>query len=276
MTESTTSKMDNLQQKHEEIGTCSCKDCHHSRMERIQKERKQLQVNRYILQNTNYGHIHYVHHVTMERTYELSIQPVTAIKVKTNVHELQPTTIDVNEVKLANTTTPWDSQEMHYDESTVEMGIVKPKSVGMTIQEIKPSRNMKLSELQIYDPEDVDIFYDASSHLDDQGQVSKDYEDKNVLPMDSDYYLGVKKKTQQRIGRQVSFNLLTSQVLGYNEPCQWKQRNSTHMGPVHCVNRKRKKKRTSQGLSRIELQHGKRKNLQPLLNLSRLLVHYII
>ena len=163
-----------------------------------------------------------------------------------------------------------------YDESTVEMGIVKPKSVGMTIQEIKPSRNMKLSELQIYDPEDVDIFYDALSHLDYQGQVSKDYEDKNVLPMDSEYYLGVKKRTQQRIGRQVSFNLLTSQVLGYNEPCQWKQRNSTHMGPVHCVNRKRKKKRTSQGLSRIELQHVKMKTLQPLLNLFRLLVHYII
>ena len=159
MTESTTSNMDNVQQKHEEIGTCFCKDCHHSRMERIQKERKQLQVNRLILQNTNYGHIHYVHHVTMERTYELSIQPVTAIKVKTNEHELQPTTIDVaksqdiednnvqvnmqtevkifkehmdtvnelitnreavdvakrqdiNEVKLVNTTTPWDSQEM--------------------------------------------------------------------------------------------------------------------------------------------------------------------
>ena len=159
MTESTTSKMDNLQQKHEEIGTCSCKDCHHSRMERIQKERKQLQVRRYILQNTNYGHIHYVHHATMERTYELSIQPVTAMTLKINVHEVQPTTIDnaksqdiednnvqvnmqtevkifkehmdtvnelitnreavdvakrqdINEVKLVNTTTPWDSQEM--------------------------------------------------------------------------------------------------------------------------------------------------------------------
>ena len=137
-------------------------------------------------------------------------------------------------------------------------------------------RIKKEEKLQIYNPEDVDIFYDAVSHLDFQGQVSKDYEDKNVLPMDSEYYLGVKKKTQQRIGRQVSFNLLTSQVLGYNEPCQWKQRNSTHMGPVHCVNRKRKKKRTSQGLSRIELQHVKMKNLQPLLNLFRLLVHYII
>ena len=109
-----------------------------------------------------------------------------------------------------------------------------------------------------------------------ESQTLGHFWDKNVLPMDSEYYLGVKKKTQQRIGRQVSFNLLTSQVLGYNEPCQWKQRNSTHMGPVHCVNRKRKKKRTSQGLSRIELQHGKMKNLQPLLNLSRLLVHYII
>ena len=151
--------MDNLQQKHEKIGICSCKDCHHSRMERIQKERKQLQVRRYILQNTNYGHIHYVHHVTMERTYELSIQPVTAMTIKINVHEVQPTTIDdaksqdiednnvqvnmqtevkifkehmdtanelitnreavdvakrqdINEVKLVNTTTPWDSQEM--------------------------------------------------------------------------------------------------------------------------------------------------------------------
>ena len=94
MTESTTSNMDNVQQKHEKFGTCFCKDCHHSRMERIQKERKQLQVNRYILQNTNYGHIHYVHHVTMERTYELSIQPVTVMTIKINVHEVQPTTID--------------------------------------------------------------------------------------------------------------------------------------------------------------------------------------
>ena len=85
-----------------------------------------------------------------------------------------------------------------------------------------------------------------------------------------------KKKTQQRIGRQVSFNLLTSQVLGYNEPCQWKQINSTHMGPVHCVNRKRKKKRTSQGLSRIELQHVKMKNLQHSFNLMRMLIKYII
>ena len=211
-----------------------------------------------------------------------------------------------------------------YDESTVEMGIVKPKSVGMTIQEIKPSRNMKLSELQIYDPEDVDeesepicnevmkplqqipldnncllldmqeptmnetiTYYDAVMepthyYLENMDQNNENYsdplshEDKNVLPMDSEYYLGVKKKTQQRIGRQVSFNLLTSQVLGYNEPCQWKQRNSTHMGPVHCVNRKRKKKRTSQGLSRIELQHVKMKNLQPSFNLMRMLIKYII
>ena len=109
MTESTTSKMDNLQQKHDEIGTCSCKDCHHSRMERIQKERKQLQLNRYILQNTNYGHIHYVHHVTMERTSELSIQPVTAMTLKINVHEVQPTTVDgakgqdINDVQIEET-----------------------------------------------------------------------------------------------------------------------------------------------------------------------------
>ena len=296
-------------------------------IEQIDVERKQVPVDILIFLATNYGESHYI---PIERASAFRIQPVTTIKVKTNEHELQPTTIDVaksqdiNEVKLANTTTPWDSQEMQYDESTVEMGIVKPKSVGMTIQEIKPSRNMKLSELQIYDPEDVDeesepicnevmkplqqipldnncllldmqeptmnetiTYYDAVMepthyYLENMDQNNENYsdplshEDKNVLPMDSEYYLGVKKKTQQRIGRQVSFNLLTSQVLGYNEPCQWKQRNSTHMGPVHCVNRKRKKKRTSQGLSRIELQHVKMNNLQTSFNLMRMLIKYII
>ena len=38
-------------------------------------------------------------------------------------------------------------------------------------------RIKKEEKLQIYNPEDVDIFYDALSHLDFQGQVSKDYED---------------------------------------------------------------------------------------------------
>ena len=255
MTESTTSNMDNVQQKHEEIGTCFCKDCHHSRMERIQKERKQLQVNRLILQNTNYGHIHYVHHVTMERTYELSIQPVTAIKVKTNEHELQPTTIDV-------------AKSQDIEDNNVQV-------------------NMQ-TEVKIFkDHMETITYYDAVRepthyYLENMDQNNENYsdplshEDKNVLPMDSEYYLGVKKKTQQRIGRQVSFNLLTSQVLGYNEPCQWKQINSTHMGPVHCVNRKRKKKRTSQGLSKIELQHVKMKNLQHSFNLMRMLIKYII
>ena len=127
MTESTTSNMDNVQHKHEEIGTCFCEDCHHSRMERIQKERKQLQANRYILQNTNYGHIQYVHHVTMERTYELSIQPVTAIKVQTNIHKLQLTTVydakgqDIDDVHIEETE-DFDNSEWSDTESVKSLG----------------------------------------------------------------------------------------------------------------------------------------------------------
>ena len=96
-------------------------------MEWIQKERKQLQVNRYILQNTNYGHIHYVHHVTMERTYELSIQPVTAIKVQTNIHELQLTTVDdakgqdINDVHIEETE-DFDNSEWLDTESVKSLG----------------------------------------------------------------------------------------------------------------------------------------------------------
>ena len=155
------------------------------------------------------------------------------------------------------------------------------------LEQIPLDKNCLLLDMQEPTMNETITYYEAVMepthyYLENMDQNNENYsdplshEDKNVLPMDSEYYLGVKKKTQQGIGRQVSFNLLTSQVLGYNEPCQWKQRNSTHMGPVHCVNRKRKKKRTSQGLSRIELQHVKMKNLQPLLNLFRLLVHYII
>ena len=156
-------------------------------------------------------------------------------------------------------------------------------------QEIVPVINENCLLLDMQEPtmNETITYYNAVRepthyYLENMDQNNENYsdplshEDKNVLPMDSEYYLGVKKKTQQRIGRQVSFNLRTSQVLKNNEPCQLKQRDSTHMGPVHCVNRKRKKKRTSQGLSRIELQHVKMKNLQPLLNLFRLLVHYII
>ena len=50
-----------------------------------------LQVVILIFLNTNYGESHYV---PVERTSELRIQPVTAIKVKMNVHELQLTTVD--------------------------------------------------------------------------------------------------------------------------------------------------------------------------------------
>ena len=155
------------------------------------------------------------------------------------------------------------------------------------LEQIPLDKNCLLLDMQEPTMNETITYYDAVMepthyYLENMDQNNENYsdplshEDKNVLPMDSEYYLGVKKKTQQRIGRQVSFNLLTSQVLGYNEPCQWKQRNSTHMGPVHCVNRKRKKKRTSQGLSRIELQHVKRKNLQPSFNLMRMLIKYII
>ena len=155
------------------------------------------------------------------------------------------------------------------------------------LEQIPLDKNCLLLDMQEPTMNETITYYDAVMepthyYLENMDQNNENYsdplshEDKNVLPMDSEYYLGVKKKTQQRIGRQVSFNLLTSQVLGYNEPCQWKQRNSTHMGPVHCVNRKRKKKRTSQGLSRIELQHVKMKNLQPSFNLMRMLIKYII
>ena len=129
--------MDNLQQKHEERGMCFCKVCHHKRMELIQKETKQLRVNRYILQNTSYGLINYLHHVTMERTAELRIQPATEIRVKMNVNEVQITTVDddkgqdINEVKLVDTTPPWDSQEM------------------LTISKQKPCKNgTKLSQMK--------------------------------------------------------------------------------------------------------------------------------
>ena len=132
-----TQELDVPEQKHEERGNCFCEVCHHKRMEWIQKERKQLQVNRYILQNTSYGHIHYLHHVTMERTSELRIQPATAIRVKMNVNEVQITTVDdakgqdINEVKLVDTTPPWDSQEM------------------LTISKQKPCKNgTKLSQMK--------------------------------------------------------------------------------------------------------------------------------
>ena len=87
----------------------------------------------------------------------------------------------------------------------------------MTIQEIKQSRNMKLSELQIYDPEDVDIFYDALSHLDYQGQVSKDYEDNfslqdstKVTAMEADHPVGTKRNQKQHCGHQASRKQKTS------------------------------------------------------------------
>ena len=231
----------------------------------------------------NYGESHYV---PIERAPALWIQPVTAIKVKTNEHELQPTTIDVaksqdiNEVKLANTTTPWVSQEMQYDESTVEMGIVKPKSVGMTIQEIKPSRNMKLSELQIYDPEDVDIFYDALSHLDYQGQVSKDYEDNfslqdstKVTAMEAAHPVGTKRNQKQHRGHQASRKQKTSLNLTAIELQQLRPYTKYKKQQIPS-----KKPQLYKRIKRADIDaiNVKIKNYKPLWNLLRLLVHYII
>ena len=141
------------------------------------------------------------------------------------------------------------------------------------VQQIPLDKNMKLDALHNYNQEDMD---ETSHNNEDYSDLWSPQDNKKVSPNNWDYYLGFKMKPQQRIGRHILFNLRTSQVLGNNEPCQLMQRDSTHMEPVHSVNRKRKKKRTSQGLSRIELQHVKMKNLQPLLNLFRLLVHYII
>ena len=61
-------------------------------LEQKHEERKRVRVDMLIFLATNYGESHYIQ---IERASALRIQPVTAIKVKTNVHELQPTTIDV-------------------------------------------------------------------------------------------------------------------------------------------------------------------------------------
>ena len=234
--------MDNLQQKHEEIGMCFCKVCHHKRMERILKETEQLRKNRLILQNKN---------IEMKKQIAQSIQFATIQELKDE-----------------------------YDESTVEMGIVKPKSVGMTIQEIKPSRNMKLSELQIYDPEDVDIFYDASSDLGYQGQVSKDYEDNfslqdstKVTAMEADHPVGTKRNQKQHRGHQASriqktsLNLATIELQQLRPYTKYKKQQIPSKKPQLYKRIKR---------ADIDAINVKIKNYKPLLNLLRLLVHYII
>ena len=167
-----------------------------------------------------------------------------------------------------------------YDESTVEMGIVKPKSVGMTIQEIKPSRNMKLSELQIYDPEDVDIFYDALSHLDYQGQVSKDHEDNfslqdstNVTAMEAAHPVGTKRNQKQHRGHQASRKQKTSLNLTAIELQQLRPYTKYKKQQIPS-----KKPQLYKRIKRADIDaiNVKIKNYKPLLNLLRLLVHYII
>ena len=167
-----------------------------------------------------------------------------------------------------------------YDESTVEMGIVKPKSVGMTIQEIKPSRNMKLSELQIYDPEDVDIFYDALPHLDNQGQVSKDYEDNfslqnstKVTAMEAAHPVGTKRNQKQHRGHQASRKRKTSLNLTAIELQQLRPYTKYKKQQIPS-----KKPQLYKRIKRADIDaiNVKIKNYKPLLNLLRLLVHYII
>ena len=205
-------------------------------LEQKHEERKRVQVDMLIFLATNYGESHYI---PIERASALRIQPVTAIKVKTNVHELQLTTVDV-----------------------------------------KPSRNMKLSELQIYDPEDMDIFYDALSHLDFQGQVSKDHEDNfslqdstNVTAMETAHPVGTKRNQKQHRGHQASLKQETSQNLAAIELQQ--------LRPYTKYKRKQipsKKPQLYKRIKRADIDaiNVKIKNYKPLLNLLRLLVHYII
>ena len=132
---------------------------------------------------------------------------------------------------------------------------------------------MKVDALHNYNQEDMD---ETSHNNEDYSDLWSPQDNKKVSPNNWDYYLGFKMKPQQRIGRHIVFNLRTSQVLGNNEPCQLMQRDSTHMEPVHSLNRKRKKKRTSRGILSIELEHVKMKNLKLLFNLMRMLIKYII
>ena len=107
-TESTTSNMDNLQQKHEESGMCFCMDCHHNRMERILKETEQLRENRLILQNKN---------IQMKKEMEQSIQFATIQELKDE-----------------------------YDESTDKLVVITPKCHNVTFQVNEPNQPVNNQE----------------------------------------------------------------------------------------------------------------------------------
>ena len=138
---------------------------------------------------------------------------------------------------------------------------------------------MKLAELQIYNPEDVDIFYDALSHLDFQGQVSKDYEDNfslqdstRVTAMEAAHPVGTKRNQKQHRGHQASRKQKTSLNLTAFELQQ--------LRPYTKYKKQipSKKPQLYKRIKRADIDaiNVKIKNYKPLLSLLRLLVHYII
>ena len=141
-------------------------------------------------------------------------------------------------------------------------------------------RIKKEEKLQIYNPEDVDIFYDALSHLDFQGQVSKDYEDNfslqdstKVTAMEAAHPVGTKRNQKQHRGHQASRKQKTSLKLTAMEMQQLRPYTKYKKQQIPS-----KKPQLYKRIKRADIDaiNVKIKNYKPLLNLLRLLVHYII
>ena len=144
MTESTTSNMEDLTNKHDgTINTCWCEWCYQARKKRLQDETDRWEKEKQILLNKIYGTTAdgakgrdiEDNNVQVNMQTEVKIfkdHMDTANELITNREAVDVAKgQDINEVKLVNTTTPWDSQEM------------------LTCSKQKPCRNeTKLSQMK--------------------------------------------------------------------------------------------------------------------------------